>query len=316
MRRTRVPLLSLVPLLALGSISGALACATAGPAAQTGAAAVVAGTGSYVFDATPATAARPVRVWYHRPASIDTDAPIVLVMHGAGRNGDGYRDAWIDEAERYGFLLVVPEFSDEHYPGAQTYNLGNVFDDDDAPVPEAQWSYSAVEPIFDDARARFGNRSSTYAIYGHSAGSQFVHRFLMLKPDARVSHAVLANAGWYTMPHDSAAWPYGAAGLERLPGVDPNDAVRSILTRPATVLLGTADTLRTDNFRTTPEADAQGRSRFERGHGYFDSARRAAARLGVPFRWELRTVDGVGHSNGRMAPAAARALADALGWVQ
>ncbi len=309
MRRTQVLLLPLPAFLASVSIAGALGCA--GAPAQI---ATAAGTGSYVFDATPATATRPVRVWYHRPASIDTDAPVVIVMHGAGRNGDGYRDAWIDEAERYGFLLVVPEFSDEHYPGALTYNLGNVFDDDDAAVAEAQWSYSAVEPIFDDARARFGTHSSTYAIYGHSAGSQFVHRFLMLKPDARVSHAVLANAGWYTMPHDSAAWPYGAAGLELLPDVDPDDAVRSILRRRATVLLGTADTLRTDNFRTTPEADAQGRSRFERGHRYFDSARRAAARLGVPFRWELRTVEGVGHSNGRMAPDAARALADALGW--
>lgn len=272
-------------------------------------------TGSYVFYGTPGTEQRPVHVWYHVPDDIGPDAPFVFVMHGASRNGDGYRDAWIDEAERYGFLLVVPQFSDEYYPNSRSYNLGNVFDEDDVAVHEAQWSYAAIEPIFDDARARFGNTSESYVIYGHSAGSQFIHRFVLMQPEARVDYAVFANAGWYTMPTDSVAWPYGIGGLdEQLTGFDGDEALRAALSHPATVLLGTADTLVTDNVRTTPEANAQGRHRFARGHQYFDSAQRAAERLGVEFLWDLRTVEGVGHSNGDMASAAAAAMADHLRW--
>ncbi|HSH45457.1 MAG TPA: hypothetical protein VK966_06360, partial [Longimicrobiales bacterium] len=70
-------------------------------------------TGSWVFDDTPATAERPVPVWYHRPEDAGPDAPFVFVIHGMGRNADGYRDAWIEDADRYGFVVVVPEFSDE-----------------------------------------------------------------------------------------------------------------------------------------------------------------------------------------------------------
>lgn len=269
-------------------------------------------TGSWVFDDTPGTADRPVPVWYHRPEGAGPDAPFVFVIHGMGRNADGYRDAWIEDADRYGFVVVVPEFSDEHYPGSRTYNLGNV-SDDEAALPESEWSFSAIEPIFDDARERLGNGSDEYVIYGHSAGSQFVHRFLMFKPDARVRLAVAANAGWYTMPTDSIAWPYGVEGLPEDFGRSGASFVRGALERPVVVLLGTADTLRTSSLRQSAEADAQGPHRFARGHAYYDAARAAAAELDVPFNWDLVTVEGVGHSNGQMAPGAAREIADALG---
>jgi hypothetical protein len=42
-----------------------------------------------------------------------------------------------------------------------------------------------------------------------------------------------------------------------------------------------------------------------RGLRFFAEAREAATRLGVPFRWRLETVPGVGHDNGRMAARAA-----------
>ena len=53
---------------------------------------------------------------------------------------------------------------------------------------------AAIEPLFDHARARFGMEADAYSIYGHSAGAQFVHRFLFHVPDARVARAVAANA--------------------------------------------------------------------------------------------------------------------------
>jgi hypothetical protein len=78
---------------------------------------------------------------------------------------------------------------------------------------------------------------------------------------------------------------------------------------PVTVLLGDADTLtRQENLRQSPEAYAQGPHRLARGHAFFESARKAAATLDVPFNWQRVTVPGADHDNAKMAPEAARLL--------
>ena len=50
-----------------------------------------------------------------------------------------------------------------------------------------------------------------YALYGHSAGGQFVHRYVAFADAPRMESAVAANSGWYTMP-DDGAFPYGWGG--------------------------------------------------------------------------------------------------------
>ena len=56
--------------------------------------------------------------------------PIVFSFHGAGRNGDDYRDFWIDMANQHGFMVFAPRFSSSNYPGfGDNYLMGNVFED-------------------------------------------------------------------------------------------------------------------------------------------------------------------------------------------
>ena len=266
------------------------------------------GSGSFVFESTPGTGDRPVTVWYHMPAQATTESPVHFVMHGTGRNGEDYRDQWVDLSDQYGFLLVVPEFADEYYPGADSYNLGNMFTDGQ-PNEVAMWSYAAIEPIFDEVRARTGNVNERYTIYGHSAGAQFVHRFLMFQPDTRAEAAVSANAGWYTMPDTGPDFPYGLGGLDGFQGRSADEWLGDALQRPMVVLLGEEDTdPEHRSLRRAPEAMEQGEHRFERGQNYFAAAAAEAERLGVPFAWRLETVPGVAHSNTNMAPAAAAVL--------
>jgi len=283
------------------------ACA---PAATVAPAPTPTGSGNFLFAETAATVESPVPVWYHRPGGLPADAPVLFVMHGTLRNGEEYRDQWVDLSERHGFLLVVPEFSHEGWAGAEGYNLGRMHDEAGNPLPEEQWAFGVIENVFDEVRQRFGSTRDRYTIYGHSAGAQFVHRFLLFAPDARFDAAVPANAGWYTMPVEDVAYPYGLrTGSGEL--LVNEERIRHAVERPVTILLGEEDNdPEASHLRRNDQADAQGIHRFERGHTFFRTAQERAAELGADFNWSIQTVPGVGHSNTRMAPAAVRAL----GW--
>jgi len=256
------------------------------------------------FEATHA--GRQIPVWYYLPERAGPDAPVHFVMHGVNRDADRYRNEWQPHAEKYGFLLVVPEFSNEAFPGAESYNLGNTLDAEGRPVPREAWSFSYLEPIFDAAKLAAGNTSSHYSLYGHSAGAQFVHRFMYFVPEARVAKAVAANAGWWTLPDLDVDFPYGLRGS----AVD-EAALRTMLGKPLTVLLGTADTDPNHvNLRRTPEAMAQGPHRFARGKHFYESGRSRAASLNAHFGWQLSTAPHVDHNNQGMSVYAARLLFD------
>ncbi|MGD2129781.1 MAG: hypothetical protein PVJ33_10745 [Lysobacterales bacterium] len=246
-----------------------------------------------------------VRVYASRPVHLASDRPVVFVMHGMKRNAREYRDQWHQLAVDDDFLLVVPEFDERQFPGSAAYNLGGVFDAGGDRRNPKQWSFALIEPLFDDVRKRFSMTTSHYALYGQSAGAQFVERFLLYVPGARVSRAVAANAGWYTMPEFDQAWPYG---LERS-GVS-EQALARMLQFPLTVLLGEADPEDTEDprLRKTPEALLQGKSRLERGSRFFEAGRQAAERLGIPFGWRLQTVEDADHDKRLMAPAAVEYL--------
>lgn len=243
-------------------------------------------------------------VWYHTPKSLSSTTPVLFVLHGQGRNGDEYRDQWSDLAEKYGFLLVVPTFSDQDFPERAGYNFGNVFTSDGQRRPQSQWGYTAIERIFDHVKEAAGLRAPTYVIYGHSAGAQFVHRMPFFLPSARVTKLVPANAGAYMLPSFEHAFPYGLKGS----GISEAD-LKAALQKPIVVLLGEADL--DPNHKSipkAPEAMTQGLHRFSRGLNYFKWASEQAVRLGVPFGWKIATAPGVDHSNTKMAAFAAEQL--------
>lgn len=244
-------------------------------------------------------------VWYHLPDRVDADTPVVFVLHGVRRDADRYRDEWADLARQHGFIVVVPEFSARDFPGSRGYNTGHIANADGTPRPREQWAFAAIEPLFDHIRQRFGTHAARYTIYGHSAGAQFVHRYVMFMPDARIDQAIVANAGWYTMPDAAVNYPYGVAGTL----VNSRQLIAA-LGQPLIVLLGTTDTSTTDpNLRQTPQAKAQGPHRYARGVAFFAQGASMAARLGTPFGWRLEFVPDIDHRNGEMAKVAARLIA-------
>ncbi len=256
------------------------------------------GKGSFVFKNIESKSAPEIEVRTYMPTKYSNNSKMIFIMHGNKRNGDVYRDQWIDLAEKNNALLIVPEFSHKYFPEDDNYNMGNMFKMDSTEKllgnnPKSEWSYSVIEPLFDYVKSITKNNSTKYSIFGHSAGSQFVHRFLFFIPNARIEKAVCGNAGWYTFPDTSAIFPYGLKGT-----VATNETIKNIFSKNVTILLGTADTNRTSSsLRRTPEAMQQGAYRLERGKTFFNYCKVKAQQIGTPFNWNLQFAPGVGHSN-------------------
>lgn len=255
-------------------------------------------SGAGCFDFTHG--GKTIPVWYFLPSSARPDTPVLFVMHGVKRDAERYRDEWLPHARKRGFILVTPEFSEKDFPGSDSYNSGNTVDEKGRPLPRAQWSFSFLEPVFDAVKKATGNRSERYSIYGHSAGAQFVHRYLYFMPEARVAHAVAANAGWWTLPDLAVDFPYGLRGSSV-----HAEGLKAMLQKPLVVLLGTADTDPNHvNLRRTPEAMAQGPYRYARGQFFYAAGQRQAKAMGVPLGWKLATAPDVAHVDKDMAPYA------------
>lgn len=261
-----------------------------------------AGISRFVFDGW---AGPELRVWTYVPRSVSADARILFVMHGVERDAKRYIEDWARTAERFGVILVAPEFDERRFPGAESYNQGGVIDSRTGkPRNPEKWAFSVIEPLFDEVKRRTRSEVSGYSIYGHSAGAQFVHRFVMLAHPVRLDHAVAANAGWYTWFDPDLAFPKGMKLRRQGFVLD-----RSGFAERLTILLGTEDIESDDrNLRDDAWTREQGENRLERGRAFFAHARETAGRQAPAFRWHLRYAPRVAHENRKMALYAAEIL--------
>lgn len=250
----------------------------------------------------------PVTIYTYRPSSATRNSPIWVVMPGLRREAHrhlafDYYDTWRPLAERYGAILLVPEFTAEKWPGPWTYNLGNVRSQRLQPKRWTETSFYVVEQAFRMAASSLGSSRRRFSMFGHGAGSQFIQRYVLHSGCRMIDRAVSANPGWYMLPDNEYKYPFG------LRGAPISEAtLRSAFGCNYTLLLGTAD-VNYAGLRNEPDALAQGRTRYERGRFYFERSRRVAERMRAAFNWQLDEVRGVGHEAARMAPAGAAILA-------
>lgn len=250
------------------------------------------GKSALQFEMAGLNKGRPVTLWVYRPRRFNKDSDILFVMHGKNRNAETYLERTIGLADRQHALLVAPEFSKQNFPGSERYNRGGM-----EVLSENHWSFSLIDPIFDYVTSCTKSERTTYKIIGHSAGGQFVHRFVMFKPEARFSLAIAQNAGAYCMLNFKERFPYG---LGRQPYAD-GDTIRKALSRKLVIMLGEEDT---SYLGGSAARKRQGENRVERGKKYLETASACADLLKVEFIWERHMVPDVGHNSALMIPAA------------
>lgn len=270
---------------------GAGACSDKNPPSNTWQ-----GTGMQVFYDEALNEARSLRLFYYVPESKGDKMPVVMVFHGIERNAIEYRDALIAKAEAAGFILVVPEFSEEVFPGSNAYALGDMYPDGELPKvdslrPSKAWSFSIVPRILQFVRMKAPAAGTQVYAIGHSGGAQFLHRTLLFLPDFKVDAAVVSAAGWYTLPDKQVNFPYGT-------GLTPADSIyhAAFFQRKILVQVGMNDNNpNSSTLRHTPESDAQGLHRLARAQYFYNRCADLAGQSGKPFNWSLHQIPGLGH---------------------
>lgn len=258
------------------------------------------GSGMQVFYDEGLEDARKIRIFYYVPEKLNGDLPLVMVFHGIERNAMEYRDALVSKAAEKGFVLVVPEFSEETFPGTNAYALGDMFPDGELPNPDSlrpvnAWSFSVVPRLLQFARLKVPDAGKEVYLIGHSAGAQFLHRLLLFLPDFEVDAAVVSAAGWYTLPDKKINFPYGT-------GISPADSPEhnAFFKRKILVQVGNSDNNpNSSNLRHTPEADLQGLNRLERAQYFYQRCTHLADSAGKQLNWSLHIIPDLSHNSSR-----------------
>jgi len=260
------------------------------------------GFGYFSFQNDSIYYGKPILVYTYVPSSVRPNSKILILIHGAERRVQKFQAEWQEVADKYNVILVSPYFSLKQFPHEFDFQHGNVIDSDIINGTfelneENKWAFSFIEPIFRKVKLSLKNKNNTYFLYGHSAGGQFVHRFLLFKPDAKVEKVIFSNSGWYTRPYRKQKYPYG------LEDTDVSSAdIAKAFAKNVTILLGADDTDKYHfQLKRNKTVDERGLNRFERGTNYFNFCKQTADSMKTPFNWKLSTAPGIEHRNDMMA---------------
>ena len=268
-------------------------------------------TGVFRFTGDGFFSNKTINIYYHIPYGDITSMPILMSFHGGSRNADDYRDHWINMANNSNFMVFAPEFDSIDFSSGDQYNLANVFDDGDNPSsdtlnPKEEWTFSILDPLFEYIKNEISGTQESYNGWGHSAGSQFLHRFVLFIPDSKLNIAVCSNAGWYTVPEKGVDFPYGLNKSELYSGT-----LNLAFSKKLYVHLADLDTNpNASSLRHNEIVDnQQGLNRRARGRYFFNVSKEIANQNQIDFNWiKTEEVLNVGHNANKMAQDAIKYL--------
>jgi hypothetical protein len=250
----------------------------------------------------------------------------LVIIHGRLRNASDYFTTGLALAKAAGpagesTIVVAPQFLNPADVAAHHLPDRYLRWNDDwgdgvpalgpSPSDSTQPAASAYD-VLDDIVAKLSNTSAfpelrRIVFVGHGGGAQMLTRYAIVmrsQPGPAVSF-VIANPGTYLYPMtarpvppscpDFNLWKYG---LDKPPPYvkDLGNILKRFAARDVTLLLGTKDKKTNGVLDRSCPAQAQGRTRFERGQYFL----RALAASGLAPLLKHAIVQGVGHNEQNM----------------
>ena len=246
-----------------------------------------------------------VEILYTLPKEINENTKVLFIIHGASRDVEKYLNQWIEKPQDKNVILVAPHFTKENYPYFAT--LGMATSSGRIIKNQSNHLRDSLSSFYNYFQSKYNLKTNSYLMFGFSAGSQFVHRYLMYGEDMRAEKVVLGSAGWYTFLNNES-FPYGIRNmpLER-------ERFEWFLSRQVLFVLGVEDD--DSNHKTlnlSRGAKKQGDHRYERGKNYFDDLIVFGENNGIPFRWRYKSVPGLNHNTEAMSQEAIPYLLEGL----
>ena len=242
-----------------------------------------------------------VEIFYITPEEINEYTKVIFVIHGNTRNAEDYLSAWIPHVLNKNVIVAAPQFTKTDFKYFFLLEMA----ESSGKVNNNRSDYinNSISLFFNYIKSKFSLTANTYSMFGHSAGAQFTHRYMLLSKDKRISNAVVANAGWYTFI-SNAEFPYG---IKSSPIIISDEDLRWFMSNKVNLLIGSED-LGSKSVNSSKGAKLQGITRVDRANSYFNSLISSAEDRNYALRWNYRVLDNVDHDFKKVTPFAANIL--------
>ena len=246
-----------------------------------------------------------VEILYRLPKEIDENTKVIFIIHGNSRDVERYINLWLEPSKDKNVILVAPHFTKSNYSNFGTLQIarssGKILKN------KSNNLKNSLSLFFTYFKNKYNLQTSTYSIFGFSAGSQFAHRYLLFSDDIQVDRVVLGSAGWYTFLNNEP-YPYGMRNMpiER-------ERYEWYLSREVLFILGAKDNdPNHESLNNSKGAKQQGSNRFERGQNYFKNLVIFSEENEIAFRWRYKVIDDLDHSTSAISENAFPFLLEGL----
>ncbi|GAA6136250.1 hydrolase [Oceaniserpentilla sp. 4NH20-0058] len=244
----------------------------------------------------------------------ETPKNILVIAHGmlskidkASDVAKKYISRWVKYADKHGLLLIAPVFDTSRFG-----NLGGGF----GGYRNLFGKFVPADEFVNKLVSRYSFQTSSgskrFYLYGHSAGGQFVNRYVVTHPD-KVIHAVVSAAGRYSYPTTSSKWPYGAGNLSKNLKWKDGSKNRVFISKSlrnyalaankVSIVIGSKD------IKSQPKRPAHsGNTRIEIAKSWALEMNKNAKRYGVNGIVNVNVIQGIGHSSSALTPHCANVL--------